>query len=781
MGKSGKGGPPEPFDRVAAVVAGLVLFPPLLLFGGVHPTIQWGLLLFVSLLLLFVVLTDRMRGRSFVWHPVPLLPLLLSVWALLQVIPLPLSWLQVIAPLSARSVLALDGILGQQIRHAPVSLDPGATLASAARWWSVGLASLVLLQTVRSRRVRRIIPWMVLAMAVFTVVSGAIQAAVSTDRIYGLFQPWHSNAQIGPGGPFINANHAGHLYLMASMACLAMMGTPRRRSTYTILFGVFLLCVAGMMHGGARGALLVLVICSLAWAVLPGRGLLERYRLLVPLGLVTLDVLALLALKVEAFQTFFRWESLHPQLELGKFRLVGAGIAALEASPWVGLGADALPSAQVAVIPLSGSAHMGVIENDYLQLLVDFGVVGVFGLLVTAALLFWLHGRRSDLLERSHRQAWWLVIAALALSSLVNFTIQLPALLLPLIALFLSRLARLRRLSIDRRLTAATLGSLLCASALLLAFHPAVGQQPLPTSPDRLRALLLRQPLDGRHLWTTAVQNLDRFASQDVERLAERSAQLAGNDAPLLAALGEYRLSAGSVLSGLELLDRAWSLGFPPATRLEEIAAGTSEVELLVAVCQRFPRRAESILRSLVVNQRYADLMQTVLALPDSPLSWYYRTRAALGLGERQLAQGFAEQINPQPAATPSDCIWTVSTYRLVGNRQAAVDAISSCLQAAPDEPRLIITYARLALETRESAESLREAVDDWLDRLNLLVPADSAHQRPYHELRATTYARDGRCQAAELMLESCRQTTRRFAYVPAWVWDACPDLPRQP
>src|SRR5262249_31967167 len=148
--------------------------------------------------------------------PLPTLVFAALAWfTLMQTIPMPMRWLQAIAPANAdvweRCLLPLGEAAP---RWAPISLDPGASLVEVLKWTTYAAA----FATASAVAARHGAAWGVLAVfgaavaAAFTTLGHGL---IGATKVYGLYQPtfpalaWHV-------GPLLNPNNlAGYLNLGA--------------------------------------------------------------------------------------------------------------------------------------------------------------------------------------------------------------------------------------------------------------------------------------------------------------------------------------------------------------------------------------------------------------------------------------------------------------------------------------------------------------------------------------------------------------------------------------
>ncbi|MCB2218682.1 MAG: O-antigen ligase family protein [Desulfobulbaceae bacterium] len=147
-----------------------------LLFGAVHPIVL-GSYVFLILVVLggWLVFTAE-PGELCIGNFWSIVPLILIVWLVIQALPLPLSWVEIISPQRADRIIKVNELAGIDIRFLPLSENGPVGLYRSF----LLLALLVLYYSVRSmiRQNRRVFRWLLYSM----IGVGLIEA------IYGLMQ-----------------------------------------------------------------------------------------------------------------------------------------------------------------------------------------------------------------------------------------------------------------------------------------------------------------------------------------------------------------------------------------------------------------------------------------------------------------------------------------------------------------------------------------------------------------------------------------------------------------
>ena len=450
---------------VLAALAALVVISPWP-FGSVHPvavlvisTLALGI---VALALGWGAVTDGLERPA-----VPLWPVLgLLAVGLFQLVPLPTAFHGLVAPGSHAvwhpAEPAAARVLGSAAR--PITLDPASSLSWLALVGGlVGLAALSA-PALRDRGAALRAALVVVAGGLVVSIYGILARARFGSLLYGYIPV----PTISPFGPFVSKNHfAGYVGMTALLSLGLAMGLAdrgRRRDAggdwtrdVRTSGGVVLALVSGLAMALAvlvslsRGGVLslaagILVLLALRWT-LRRAGRRAGWRRLVPAVVVGL-VLGTLLLAVLPREARDRMKSLASARadSSGSFRLDTwrQTLVMARDSPWVGLGMGSFHDAFPRHKRGYGFERVEHAENDYLEMLVEGGLVGL-GLALLAALLLirraWrgLSAAETDPLLRGLGVGALAGLAALAVHSAVDFELRIPS--NALLAVFLAALA----------------------------------------------------------------------------------------------------------------------------------------------------------------------------------------------------------------------------------------------------------------------------------------------------------------------------------------------------
>jgi len=356
----------------------------------------------------------------------------LTAYTALQCVPMPITWLQAIAPHNAdvweRALVPLheDGP-----SWVPLSLDPIATRIEVLKGVAYLLAFLTALRVAARREGVRFLS-IVLALTALTLGTAALlHPAFGATKLFGIYQP-------GPGiserhiAPLMNPNHlAAYINIgicMSLTGCLVSEALVFR----TIASAVFLILGAIQVWVASRGGLLAMVLEILLLAV--GMRIAKqdaqwrRARVILFSGGAALLAISLVvvALSQEARRDIL-------DSNLSKFTLFAQALTMLEHHGLFGVGRGAFESTfphfrrEISDPVLSGYVTFTHPENILVQWLVEWGVVVAPAAIVACVLAL----RPGTALARStFALGSWVAIAANVFHNLGDFSSEVPGVML---------------------------------------------------------------------------------------------------------------------------------------------------------------------------------------------------------------------------------------------------------------------------------------------------------------------------------------------------------------
>jgi O-antigen ligase len=359
-------------------------------------------------------------------------------FVLLQLAPLPPALLRLVSPASYafvadRAILPVSDWL-------PVSVSPGDTLRGLA--FLAGVLSLyaTVCREFTQVRWRRRLALTVTFTAVAITAVALTQAAAGTKALFGLFEPTHSWALFGP---YVNQNHFAGYVVMAIPLAFAFaiealfvlarairarprgwlaLGGPEGTALVQRLAAAFFI-VAGLLASGSRGGFVAFAVST---TLLP----LAFRRKTIAFGLVlgvAVSTAAWVGLDT-IVDGFLRRGIQGSRLDLWRDML-----PLVSRFPILGTGFNGFAVAYAPIQTLWKDVWVGQAHSDYLQVLIETGVVGAT---IAVAFFAQLLARALRCARRSPLDAGLLAaLASLACHALVDFNWQIPANALTYVAL----------------------------------------------------------------------------------------------------------------------------------------------------------------------------------------------------------------------------------------------------------------------------------------------------------------------------------------------------------
>jgi hypothetical protein len=204
--------PARLMSTVDAALAGVIFVAPLVL-GGRHDV---GRLVFAVLVgvagVAWFVRQVMLRERSRLPWPVAAILLGGAATLLLQLVPLPATWVSWLAPRTAEVLPLWSGGVAPGTLGAwrTISLDPEATRLALAMFAAYGLLFATVYQRVQCREdVARLLQWIGLSAGVMAAI-GFVQFALPNGKFLWIYEHPTRDAGERLGGAFANRNHFAH-------------------------------------------------------------------------------------------------------------------------------------------------------------------------------------------------------------------------------------------------------------------------------------------------------------------------------------------------------------------------------------------------------------------------------------------------------------------------------------------------------------------------------------------------------------------------------------------
>jgi tetratricopeptide (TPR) repeat protein len=365
--------------------------------------------------------------------------------------------------------------IGASTSWLSLSLDPGASLLEAVKWFCYGCA-FIAGAVVSGAESRRVLPTVVFSSAVIAALVTLAHRLLEAESLFGLYTPSaHMSFAISP---LINANNfAGYLNLGAFTG-LGLMLAPKPVAPRWIL-GVGISVVVGLsMACGSRAGLASLAVGAVALVVSLWLMTFDGYRtralIWAPL-LVFLGGLSLFLLAAEDGL----WRAMIAE-GAKKLALISWTKPVVADYPIFGIGRGAFETVFPAYRADAGHHIYQFAENFVMQWCVEWGLP--VGLATCAAFGYLLRPSRLGTGRDVIALCCSLGIGVLLLQNLLDLALEVMSVALALFALLGSLWARRREVRFETRSPRFLPGfvgvaGVLWATAAIAAFHPAFGDR----------------------------------------------------------------------------------------------------------------------------------------------------------------------------------------------------------------------------------------------------------------------------------------------------------------
>jgi len=406
-----------------------------------------------------VGLASRGDGTPRLTSSVPVWLAVAAAGVLVQLAPLPTSVLARISPATDAFLrtyrfsyaAAAGSPSGPSLWH-PLSLDPASTWLGLAFLVALGLFLAGVMRSLTVGQVRSIARSLI-ALGIVLAVIGIAQKALGDHearlvKIYGFWKPQYFG---NPFGPFVNRNHfAGWMLMVLPLALgyfagvlehalrdvgpgwrnrLLWLGSERAGQAITVGFSILVMAVA-LVYSGSRSGLAcaAFAVVLVGWMTVRGQAS-RSLRLLT--GAVFVLFLAGAVMWAGSDLVWQRFTPVPSQVgeRLGAWRDAARIIRDF---PLFGTGLNTYATVTLLYQTVNSPWQYQQAHNDYLQLAAEGGLlIGIPALLAALALVRQMRRRSRERLDdpmtRWLRAGASVGVAAIALQSLVEFSLQIPA------------------------------------------------------------------------------------------------------------------------------------------------------------------------------------------------------------------------------------------------------------------------------------------------------------------------------------------------------------------
>lgn len=377
---------------------------------------------------------------------------LLLAAVILQLVPLPVGLLRSLSPSADRFLQNYDMAYALGLGRHPLSINPRATMLGAAflAAFVVFLAGLVRAFSMSGVRP---VAGAIVVFGLLLALIGIGQKSLIGDHAYGgmkIYGLWAPEAKLStPFGPFVNKNHFAGWMLMALPLALGLaLGTAERglrhvsggwRSTLLwlsspgggrlqLLLLAVLIMGASLLLTRSRSGLGCLVIALMLASIAARRRFASRHARLAAVG--SLVIVFAVVLAWAGGDLAARVTSQMDSVELRQ-RIWSDSAAIIRDFPLAGTGLNTFGTAMLSYQTSNRDLHFQETHNDYLQILVEGGLLLALPTLVAIAMVARSIRRRFASGHDDTMTYWVRVgattgIVAIAVQSFVEFSLQMP-------------------------------------------------------------------------------------------------------------------------------------------------------------------------------------------------------------------------------------------------------------------------------------------------------------------------------------------------------------------
>lgn len=774
-------------DQLARLFAALALVTALLIIGGV-PRFAVVAVAALSLIAFLPLVTSRRRFET--WPPLLILLGTAAVLTALQLVPLPSGLVDWMSPgtiaIHADAARARGGEVPSLVA---LTVDPPATMLELCKLVAYLCFAFVALRVSSRRRGRRRLASVVAGVAGAMAVIALVHNALDERKLFGFYEA----LEYAPPylAPLINSNHLAGFLAMGACVSLGLALGAHDLKARTIWGCTGALSGGVSLLSGSRGAaigLLLGVSVTLALAayarrkdaakeVTTNKKIHTREWAFIAFGLVIAGaVVAVTATNVTRDLARTRVAELSdPHSKFGAWRSAAGMIPDY---PLFGIGRGAFEPAFTREHAPSNERTYSHVENEYLQAVVDWGVVGGLALLLGVCLVIRRIWYSWDHKASSAGALGGVVV--LAAHNAVDFSLELPGVALTVICL-LAALSREKLTSARPRrawTARARIAAVPVAALIVIATATPLGR-PLRDDRERLErelsaardeaqitqladAYMARHPADylGSALAARALyKHRSRLAFRYVNHALRRHPTHPG--AHHLVA----RMLRAAGLSEQATVEYALALQYSenPRRFITEIAEAYPDPQIGARAFPDLPPRVAVRLMDMLIKHKRPDLVVTWGTRyrklhPDNAEVLLRIARAAMATEDTRLAAEVAEAVHTRAP--------TVETAKLVARswdqlgRQTDADALlrkfAKMSATVHDRSEALQILAR-RLVTRGELTEAQQILRDLLE-----VPGLSAENRiQAHKLLAEVERKLGNLHRASWEESRARSLAR--------------------
>ncbi|HEU0030808.1 MAG TPA: O-antigen ligase family protein [Kofleriaceae bacterium] len=431
-------------DRIAYGLAALALLVSVLVIGGAQRGTQAMVAVLVAGALATQVFARRRLDRM---SPlVVLLGIALGLTAL-QLIPLPDAIREALNP-HGEALRADGAALTHTTPWGSLSLDPAGTMRALTFFLILIGIAVVALRFAASEKGRFALLAAVAATCGLAALVTGIHTILNLDALYGVYEPLHASPPVL--SPLLNSNHMGSLMALGAVLSVGLAFYTRQNVRLRVLWifnalGCLLVMLATLSRGAVlafafgfavTGAALIAQKLDSKQQASHGHG--GRRRRINPLtSQLPIAIIIAFGLGLVVYSSAGKVASQLDNTSLtelsqpsSKYAAWKSSIKLVKESPWVGIGRGAFEPTFTRVHDPAAYVTFSHLENEYLQAVVEWGIVGALAL---AAAFGWCLMRAFRRWRDGPLAAAAIgAVAGVLLQSTVDFGIELLGVAVPM-------------------------------------------------------------------------------------------------------------------------------------------------------------------------------------------------------------------------------------------------------------------------------------------------------------------------------------------------------------
>ncbi len=308
----------------------------------------------------------------------------LSLYSLIQAIPLPDLLLEHLSPSSAENWSHALGPKGPHDFLGAISLDPGASLAESLKWMLYGFAY-ALARYISSRRSPRFVFAATLAITTLLAFTALLHGLLGTSSVFGIYR---ASFQTGRWlvTPLLNVNNLAGVLSVGSFIGLGFLINERDLARKIALATAIALMLGIIIQTGSRATVIVIAggVVLLTSSGLAATASTRRRRASRPL--VTIVLMLCIGFGLALFTASPELVAEFTSRDFSKADLAQQVLPLISDFPWTGVGAGAFGAGFQQYSLMRRAVIWEHPENFVLAWVSEWGIpVAAFGL----AVLFW--------------------------------------------------------------------------------------------------------------------------------------------------------------------------------------------------------------------------------------------------------------------------------------------------------------------------------------------------------------------------------------------------------